>query len=218
MPRRRHLDKAADEPYSGVAAPDAILPELRRPDGGKDCIRRTSSRACEDPLMSIAALLGLLFRWLHILAGMTAVGGTVFSRFVVLPSHGVLSDADRELLHAQMRRRWSKIVMAAIGFLLVSGLYNYILIVENYRDVLPKWYHMLFGIKFILALIVFAVASLLCGRTALAQRIRTKARFWMSLNILLAVVIVCISGILRTAHPPGSPVFGAEAMNTPTPR
>lgn len=51
--------------------------------------------------MSSADLLGLLFRWLHILAAMTAVGGTI-SRFVVLPSHGVLSAEDRELLHAQM--------------------------------------------------------------------------------------------------------------------
>ena len=162
--------------------------------------------------MSNADLLGLLFRWLHILAGMTAVGGTIFARFVVLPSHGVLSAEDRELLHAQMRRRWSKIVMASIGFLLLSGIYNFIMIVEHYRDVLPKWYQMLFGIKFILAMIVFAVASLLPGRTALAQRMRTKAHFWMSLNILLAVLIVCISGILRTAHPPGSPAIAADSV------
>jgi hypothetical protein len=77
--------------------------------------------------------------------------------------------------------------------------------------VLPKWYHMLFGIKFLLAMVVFTVASLLAGKTALADKLRASAKFWMSLNILLAVLIVCISGILRTAHPPGSLAIAADA-------
>jgi uncharacterized membrane protein len=161
--------------------------------------------------MSTADLLGLLFRWLHILAGMTAVGGTIFARFVVLPAHAGLTQQARESLHAEMRRRWSKIVMAAIGFLLVSGLYNFMQINQNYRELLPKYYQILFGIKFLLAMVVFAIASLLAGRTALADKLRTKARFWMSLNILLAVLIVCISGVLRTEHPPGNPVFATKS-------
>lgn len=161
--------------------------------------------------MSTADLLGLLFRWLHILAGMTAVGGTIFARFVVLPTHAGLAPQARESLHAEMRRRWSKIVMASIGFLILSGFYNYYLIVQSYREILPKWYHMLFGIKFLLAMVVFTVASLLAGKTALADKLRASAKFWMSLNILLAVLIVCISGILRTAHPAGSPAIAADA-------
>jgi uncharacterized membrane protein len=163
--------------------------------------------------MSTAAVLALLFRWLHILAAITAVGGTIFSRFVLLPSQGVLTTPDREALHAEMRSRWSKIVMASIGFLLLSGIYNFVMIVHNYGLSLRelRWYHPLFGIKFLLALVVFTVASLLAGRTPLAAKMRTKARFWMSFNILLAVLIVCISGILRTAHPPGSPAIAADA-------
>lgn len=121
--------------------------------------------------MSFAELFGLLFRWLHILAAITAAGGTIFTRFVVLPAHATLAPADRNELQSEMRRRWSKIVMASIAFLLLSGFYNYILIVHNYREVLPKWYHMLFGIKFLLAMAVFAIASLLAGRTALADRL-----------------------------------------------
>ena len=161
--------------------------------------------------MSTADLLGLLFRWLHILAAMTAVGGTIFARFVVLPAHAGLTPQARESLHAEMRRRWSKIVMASIGFLILSGFYNFFTIVQNYSGVLPKWYQILFGIKFLLAMVVFAIASLLAGRTALADKLRANARFWMSVNILLAVLIVCISGVLRTAHPPGSPAIAAES-------
>ena len=69
-------------------------------------------------------LLGLVMRWLHIFAAITAIGGTMFARFVVLSSQHVLSESEREALHAQMRARWSKIVAACIGFLLISGLYN----------------------------------------------------------------------------------------------
>ncbi|HWC90931.1 MAG TPA: hypothetical protein VG433_14775 [Pirellulales bacterium] len=164
--------------------------------------------------MSLTALLALLFRWLHILAGMTAVGGTIFARFVVLPSQDVLAPDARNALATEMRRRWSKIVMASIGFLLLTGLCNFAIIVVNYRDDLHavRWYHPLFGVKFLLALAVFTIASLLSGRTALADRVRQRARFWMSLNILLAVLIVCLSGILRTAHPPGTLGIGAEPV------
>lgn len=163
--------------------------------------------------MSTADVLGLLFRWLHILAAMTAVGGTIFARFVVLPAHAGLTPQARESLHAEMRRRWSKIVMASIGFLIISGFYNFFMIFQNYGVELKalKWYHPLFGVKFLLAMVVFAIASLLSGRTALADKIRRSARLWMSVNILLAVIIVCISGILRTGHPPGNPVIPSES-------
>ncbi len=56
----------------------------------------------------------------------------------------------------------------------VSGLYNFFMINSNFRGELPRWYHPLFGVKFILAMAVFAIASLLAGRTPLAQRMRTQ--------------------------------------------
>jgi uncharacterized membrane protein len=145
--------------------------------------------------------LALVMRWLHILAAITAVGGTIFARFVVLPSQHVLGDRERNELHAQMRARWSKIVAACIGFLLLSGLYN-IYVIEAHT-LAPKnysWYRPLFGVKFLLAIAIFGIASLLSGKTAAADRIRQNARFWMNLNIVLAVLVVCISGFLRTAE------------------
>jgi uncharacterized membrane protein len=147
--------------------------------------------------MQLNDWLSLLFRWAHILAAITAVGGTIFARFVLLPSQGVLAPDEREALHAAMRVRWSKIVAGCIALLLISGLYNFIVIVNT--TTVPKWYHMLFGIKFLLALVIFLIASLLSGKTAAAQRMRRNMRLWMTLNIILAVAVVCISGVLRTA-------------------
>lgn len=148
--------------------------------------------------MEPMVVVGLVFRWLHILAAITAVGGTIFARTVVVPAVDELPEGQRSAVHAALRRRWSKIVAASIGFLLLSGLYNIAYTLMEYR--VPRWYHMVFGIKFLLALVVFMVASLLSGKTAAAENLRKNLRFWLNLNIALAVIVVCLSGVLRTAE------------------
>src|SRR5215813_10700260 len=111
--------------------------------------------------------LSLVSRWFHLVAAITAVGGTIFMRFALVPSIAVLSDEQRKSLHEQIRSRWAKLVMASIGFLLLSGLYNFILFLRDTKA--PEWdqwrqscnsiYQMVFGIKFLLAMVVFFIAS-----------------------------------------------------------
>lgn len=143
--------------------------------------------------------LGILFRWLHILAAITAVGGTIFMRMALVPSVAVLSPEQHTALHEQVRSRWIKFVMAAIAFLLVSGLYNFIVKVKSHT-IAPDYnglYQMLFGVKFILALIIFFLASALTGRSPALAKIRQNAKLWLSVNMALAIIVVCISGVLR---------------------
>lgn len=148
--------------------------------------------------MSSIDYLSLVLRWLHILSGMTAVGGMIFLRAVVVPSRDAISENDFRSLHNQMRPRWSKIVAIAIGTLLVSGLVNFIITAKFYD--LPKWYHPVWGVKFLLAMVIFFISSVLAGKTALAEKFRQNIRFWLNLNITLAVVVVCLSGVLKTAN------------------
>jgi uncharacterized membrane protein len=164
--------------------------------------------------MSVAEVVSLVSRWLHMMAAATAVGGTIFALLVVLPAAGVLAPEAREAFHVAARRRWSKIVMTAIALLLVSGLYNYFTIKSNYKVVLPRWYEPAFGIKFLLAFAVFTIASLLVGRTSLAQRLRSNGRFWLSVNLLLAALIIAISGLMRTTHPAAGPAPKPEWAST----
>ena len=119
-----------------------------------------------------------------------------------------------------MRARWSKIVAAAIGFLLVSGLYNVGMMSIFYR--LPRWYMPVFGVKFLAAFAIFLIASLLTGKTAAADNVRRNLRFWLNLNIVLAVLVVCLSGVLRTAakipkEPPGAPEPAARQAEAAKP-
>ena len=167
--------------------------------------------------MEFGILAGLLFRWMHILAAITAVGGAIFIRAVVVPTLDRLTPDESSDLHAAMRARWSKIVAAAIGFLLISGLYNVALITIQFK--LPVWYHVVFGIKFLAACGVFMIASLLSGRSPAAQQIRTNARFWLNLNIGLAVLVVALSGILRLAErvPKAHPAAAGAVEKSPVP-
>lgn len=137
----------------------------------------------------------LLSRWLHMLAAMGAVGGTLFMRFALLPATAQLAPESRDALLQAVRSRWAKAVMGAIALLLLSGLYN-ISRKEITYQVSPL-YHALFGVKFLLAMGIFFLASALVGRSEAYAGIRRHAGRWLLVNLLLAVLVVCISGVLR---------------------
>lgn len=142
----------------------------------------------------------IVSRWAHILAAITAVGGTIFMRAALVPSVGALDEASRKTLHEGVRSRWVKFVMLAILFLLASGIYNIIMKEKQLKSVeqgAKSLYHMLFGIKFLLAFVIFFLASALTGRSPAFARLRENARFWLTLNMILAIIVVCISGVLR---------------------
>jgi uncharacterized membrane protein len=161
-------------------------------------------------VMQTIDLVALVLRWFHILAGMTAVGGMIFIRCVVVPSRDAISTESFQSLHGAMRPRWFKIVTAAIGTLLITGFINFGIISYLYN--LPKWYHPVWGVKFLIAMVIFFLSSVMAGRSALADRFRQNIRFWLNLNIFLAVVVVCLSGVLKIADKkPKNP-----AATTPT--
>lgn len=137
--------------------------------------------------------LALAFRWMHILAAATMIGGVVFMRLALLPSLETLAGDARGSLHEAIRGRWVKITMAAITFLLVSGVYN---IVLNIRSV-PPTYHMLLTLKLLLALGIFFVASALTGRSEAFAKLRENRKFWLSVNLGMALVVILVSGAMR---------------------
>lgn len=153
--------------------------------------------------MSGVEALMLVLRWTHILSAIALMGGAMFMRFALLPAAATLSDDAHVKLRGELRSRWAPIVMAAAGLLLLSGLANFVLTVIQLSfdksTLAGKLYHPLFGVKFLLALPVFHIAALLVGKSEAAQRARQNARFWLTLNLVLATAIVLIGGFLRTA-------------------
>ena len=101
-------------------------------------------------------VLGVTMRWLHFASLATLIGGILYGRLVMVPSSAVLAQDSREALGDRAAAAFRPFVLAAICGLVVSGLYN-ILTHPGHRPI----YQVLFGIKMLLVLHVFAVALLI---------------------------------------------------------
>jgi hypothetical protein len=143
-------------------------------------------------------LLGL--RYMHIIGAIALMGGAIFARFAVIPALSTLSDSARLELHSQLRRRWAHVMRLAVLLLLVSGIANLGIYGAMYEFPTFSKYNMIAGIKFLLALPIFFIAELLTGKSNLALRIQEKPKFWLSINLLLALIMVLIGGGLRFAQ------------------
>ncbi|MCC6488873.1 MAG: hypothetical protein IT364_15345 [Candidatus Hydrogenedentes bacterium] len=149
-------------------------------------------------------ILALIMRWAHILSAVTAVGGVFFIRFVLMPSaQAALSQEAHESLRAAILKRWQHIVHTCILLFLVSGFYNYLMITRHLHEDQPL-YHMLFGIKFLLALAVFTLALMLSSTRSWSSAVRANARFWLAVLAFLAVAVIAMSSVMR-ALPHTSP-------------
>ena len=141
--------------------------------------------------------LSLALRWLHVLSAITLVGGVLYTRFAVLPLLESLDEERRETVGGAMRKNWMKFLMISITVLLATGITNMIL-VPKYNE-FPEGanYGMLVGIKFMLALPVFYLVSVLNGRSATAAKFRQKSKLWLNLAVALCVATVMLAGYLR---------------------
>jgi putative copper export protein len=144
-------------------------------------------------------MLGYGLRILHIVAALILGGGIAYQRLVILPSLKAAGKDPAEFF-ANTRRKWAPLVGICALVLIGGGLFNFIL--TNRAFTLPKLYHPLFGVKFLLALAVIFIASVLSGKTALADKFRAKAQFWLSLNLALVIAIVLLASALRNLPKP----------------
>lgn len=161
----------------------------------------------------------LVLRWAHILAAVVALGGLAFARFGVVPALAELDAPTRDRIHDAIRRRWLPWVIGAITLLLVSGLANFVLFNGRVKANPTFWgatwmqdahYHILFGVKFLIAMVVFYFASALVGRGTGTQWVRNDRAKWLSVTLALGVVVVLMSGWMRQLHTgPNSPPAAA---------
>ena len=152
--------------------------------------------------------LQLIFRWIHIGSAITVVGGTVFMLFVLLPAAKEILDDEHLKLRAAVLKRWKWFVHIGIALFLVSGLYNYIKVMAPLHKG-DGLYHALMGVKMLLAMGVFGLAEVLVGRSKLAEKLRQNASKFLTINLVLAAIIIMLSGFLKTL--PAKPAAVAPA-------
>ncbi|MEX0793240.1 MAG: hypothetical protein WD045_08900 [Pirellulaceae bacterium] len=142
--------------------------------------------------------IDLLLRWGHILPAVLLAGGTWYMVLALRPAVSEMEEAQQAAFKDSLRRRWSKVVMACSGLLLLSGLVVLVKMAMTFE--FPQgYYHAVGGLKFLLALVVFFIASLLTGKSENAQKFRESEGKWLKLNAVLALTIVLMGGLLRVA-------------------
>jgi uncharacterized membrane protein len=157
-------------------------------------------------MTTVQFALDTISRITHVSTAIVLVGGSVFTLIVVQPILAKLKDEEeRARIHDGFVSRWKRVVHIGILLFLVSGLYNYVRAIGDHKG--DGLYHGLMGTKMLLALVVFFLAAALVGRSSALQRFRDKRRYWTTIMVLLATVIVCVSGYVKVR---GKPLLSQE--------
>lgn len=145
----------------------------------------------------------LVSRVLHILGAIILVGGLFYLRMVVVPAVPTGNKASADAWFGGRRGAWAKWVGIAAALLIVTGLFNYIEIAK--ANDLATSYHMIAGIKILVALVLIFFASLIAGRSPLADQLRERMVFWLGVTLLVGVLVVILGSVLRSyPHTPKS--------------
>ncbi|MBL8820443.1 MAG: redoxin domain-containing protein [Planctomyces sp.] len=140
--------------------------------------------------------IAVVSRWTHVGTAIVLVGGTVFLRFVFTPAVERLSEAERTSVTSHVQSLWKRFIHIGILLFLVSGFYNYLVVaLPSHKG--DKLYHPLIGTKILLGFGMFFIASALVGRSAKFEVMRRNAKFWQTVILVLAAVIVGISGFAK---------------------
>ena len=162
--------------------------------------------------MDSLQLIDVISRIVHVSTAIVLVGGSVFMAFVLLPTAEQLSSAEHDKLRGLINGKWKRFVHAGILLFLVTGFYNFYRQLPNHKG--DGLYHALVGTKILLALGLFFIASALVGRSAAFESLRASRAKWLKIMVLLAAIIVGISGFVKVRGPVTKPAAPAE-VSTP---
>ena len=139
-------------------------------------------------------VIPLISRWMHILPAVVMVGGAIFTQLVLCPS---LDGNDPEnAVKQQIKRKWSKVIMGCALLLLLSGLYN-TMVIFGADDKPGGMYHGLLALKLVLACSIFYISSMLAGKSDAALKFQEKEAFWGKLNMYAAIIVVLLAGGMK---------------------
>jgi putative copper export protein len=152
-------------------------------------------------------LIAVVMRWLHVVSAVVGVGGSVMMRLVILPALDRLPNGD-EVLKA-IRPTFKRIIHSAIGTLLLTGLYNYVVVampkIKALKEAYPQLavYHRVMGLKIFLSLALFVIAFMLLKPV---PAVHEKRKSWLSVNVVLGLLIMLLAAYLRRVWPvPAAP-------------
>jgi len=142
-------------------------------------------------------VVAALTRWIHILCAAVIVGGVIATRFVTVPSAQALGEEAARRFRREAIRRTKRLMHTAIGIVILSGIANYAIAVRHEP---PPAYHMLLGMKIVLALILVTLVILLTMGHAEDSVFVRRERTVLGVSIVLGLVVILLAsaaGALR---------------------
>lgn len=150
-------------------------------------------------------------QWLHLVAAIAALGGTIFLVMVAFPVLGRMGDQFREQFQERAHSKVMMLILHSYGLLILTGFFN---LVRAYSGEKPtQLYGALIAIKVFLAIGLFAIGFMLLVPSESLKEFQARRPFWMRINALLGLVIVLLSAWLRLENQYGEredPVFREE--------
>ena len=134
-----------------------------------------------------------VMQWFHLAGVIVAVGGTVFIRLVMLRSFMAIDVEPRQQAMAGVTRWFFPLLWYAILAIAVSGVYNLVLALH----IPSPLYRAVLTVKILLALALFAIAFAITLPWPALARIQERRPLWMTVNIVLAAIIIFLSAFLR---------------------
>jgi uncharacterized membrane protein len=131
--------------------------------------------------MNDVTILIVIMRWIHIASVATLIGSLLYGRLVMAPAIATLAPDAREALSNTAARLFRPFVFASMAGLVVSGVFKILTTPGS-----SVTYHMLLGVKLLLALHVFAV-SILIVQPKNPRRTRMMTGAMISGLVILAI-------------------------------
>ncbi|MCC6679619.1 MAG: hypothetical protein IT445_01845 [Phycisphaeraceae bacterium] len=138
------------------------------------------------------AILSVVMRWLHIAGAAMLVGSLFFIVFCAGPAACWLeNERDRSVMKQIERRLRLMMTLAAVA-LVLAGLYNWMLMAEQYRIAGPMSWGLL-AVKVSLAAILIA----LLWAQDVGLMMHRSARSWRVACLTLALIVILLAAVVR---------------------
>ncbi len=132
----------------------------------------------------------------HVIFGFFIAGSVLFQWRAVQPA--LTSEEGSDQVREAIRKRWAPIAQLGILVILGTGFYQFMEIgmakaaLQKEAGAEGPSYHMLFGIKFLLAFGFFFIAAAMSGRSEALAKIRQGAITWAGLLATLLVIGILV--------------------------
>jgi putative copper export protein len=155
-------------------------------------------------------IVNFVNKWLHLLSISGMLGGILFMRFVAIPAFAN-GGIDSSEVGQVIRRRYAVLIAILWGVVLVTGFLNFVLVSPN----AGKSYHMIVGMKIVLALIMFAITGLLGHPIPSLAKIQEHRDVLLTTLIVIGILVVGISAHLNISRLTGRGLDPKAAPQAP---